>query len=1276
LVDFPIDTMKFYYARFFFFFSAFLIALFAVTTQGWSQCNALRPQVTIDFNTDQDCAPVTVTKYEITYYFNAAQTPANISIRYEWNDPANSVTIVDMGSGLIASAGNTAFTANATFTYNSNNSCTITPTTTIYINGVPCPTSRQVQSAFFWGTEVEGNGRMSTNPINYDVCFNNPVTNAVIEDNSEFNCNIGIEPDNPNRLTRHVQFVYGTNHNAGTTIRNLSLTDGGPQPLTNTAGALVSASTRGSGAVTVTAGYFGPVQAVPFPADGPNAVTFPMNAPANVLNLVNNRFEITLYNWNVCNPWNGDAINPNYEDAVLTRAYIRIVDAPTPDFETRDALNTPAVDFCINETIHFANQTPNVGSYSYWWTFYDDAVGNVVLSNSSSANPTFSYPTGGQKLIRLTASNPSAQGGCVEEITHLVTITPSMTARIRISNLSDVIITPNFCQEAASPLTTFTVRFRDVSTGTTTAQTRWRWEFYNEANSLVRQEPTGGGYSTTSIGPFDIAYINKGTYRIKLIIIDNVTLCETTDEVQVRVFEKPVPVFTAPRVCAGTMTSFNEASTLSPINGESIVLREWDFNYDGVTFNKDPAFDNQSAFTRSLGAAGTHQVALRVTTNQNACSNILVVPVVVDPIPTASFTPDVTNGCSALRVSFTNTSVSAQPDVIDRFVWEVDEGSGFSVLATEHPGDPGFTGVFVHDFNNPNAVNKVFNIRLRVVTVNNCEKFSAPVAITVTPKAKAGFISANYSPFNDNCSPISVKFDVDAATKALSPTDYTWRVSDLSGVLSQVSTGTTPTYTQLFTNTSSLIKDFQVTLIASLASGCSGDSTRTIRVSPIPVSSFTIDTILFDCERMRLRFAATQKGLQYHWVISENNVIMSGTTSSDDVVEYEVTRISSAINLAVSLDTRNLANCPSPVTTKSVVVPQKDVINASFTVTPKTQSFPNTTVNITNTTNAGTWTYLWDFGDHVTSVESGTSLQHTYAMSGNYTITLKVSSGSCIETYTQSVIILATPPFVDFDYAPPSGCAPLTVKFTNLSKGAEPDKYVWEFGDGQATSNAINPTYTYYEPGKYTVSLTAANPTGQTTRVTKQEIIEVYPVPDAQFDVKPKEVVVPDGVLFTSNRSFQATSFLWDFGDGNTSAEVQPQHNYAEVGEYTITLIAYNDYGCSDTTKMEGVVKAIRGGQVLIPNAFSPSTSGSGGTTPGSGKNDVFMPLMRGVTEFEMLVFNRWGVLLFETRDQNRGWDGYYNGKLCAQDVYVYKLTASFSDGQKVTRTGDINLIR
>ncbi len=96
----------------------------------------------------------------------------------------------------------------------------------------------------------------------------------------------------------------------------------------------------------------------------------------------------------------------------------------------------------------------------------------------------------------------------------------------------------------------------------------------------------------------------------------------------------------------------------------------------------------------------------------------------------------------------------------------------------------------------------------------------------------------------------------------------------------------------------------------------------------------------------------------------------------------------------------------------------------------------------------------------------------------------------------------------------------------------------------------------------------------------------------------------------------------------------------------------------------------------MVPNAFSPNVSsiGSGGSS--NGKNDVFLPLTRGVVEFELLVFNRWGELLFESQDTERGWDGYYNGKLCPQDVYMYKLTALYENGERVVRVGDINLIR
>jgi gliding motility-associated-like protein len=1268
--------MKLFWFRFTYLLLGVCLFLLLFPVESFGQCNTLRPQVTIDFNTDQDCAPVTVTQYSITYYFNAPQNPNNIQIRYEWNDPANTITNVAVGSGLVVTAGNTAFTASASFTYTNNNSCTITPTSYIIIGGAICQTSRQEQSAFFWGTEQQGNAHMSMNPLNFDVCFDNPVVNASFRDNSDFNCRLGIEPDNPNRLTRHVQFVYGTNHNVASTIRDLSLTNAGAQPLTDGTGSLVTPQTRGTGAVTVTAGYFGPIQAVPFPADGPNAVSFPMNAPANSLNLVGNRFEITLYNWNACNPWNGDAVNPNYEDAVLTRSYIRIVQAPSPNFETRDNLGVPTTDFCINEQIFFANLTPNTNAFNYTWTFFDDATGTTSIGTSGNRNPTFSYPTGGQKLVRMRATNPAAHGSCIEEITKLVNITPALIAKIQTSDLSDVPITPFFCQNSSTPFTNFNVRFRDVSAGTATAQTKWKWEFYDENNVLFRQEPTGGGYSNTPLGPFDLSYLNRGVYRVKLTIIDNVTLCETSDEVEVRVYENPIAFFNATSVCEGQATAFTESSTLNSINGEAIVLREWDFNYDGVTFNKDPSFDNQTTFTRSMGVGGIYSVALRVSANQNTCSSLIVVPVRVSPLPSASFTPDISSGCSELTVNFTNNSVNGQPDVIDRFVWEVNKGAGFEVVATQRPTDPGFSNVFSHTFTNPSPSNKTCDIRLRVVTVNNCERVSPPATITVLPGTDAGFSSLNYSPFNSNCSPVSVNFSADAATQSLLPTDYTWKVRDLSGVISQASTGTTPMYTYNFVNSSSLMKDFQVTLTVSLASGCFGDSVRTIRISPVPVSTFDIDTLQFDCERMRLRFIATQKGLHYHWIISENTTVISDATSASDWIDYEVVRSTTDNNLAVSLETRNLANCVSTRTTQSVIVPKRDVINASFTVSPALQTLPNSTVSITNTTNAGAWTYEWTFGDGASSTSIGPALQHVYSTFGTYTITLKVRNSICVETQTKSITILPIPPIAEFDFAPNAGCVPLTVRFTNRSQYADPDKYVWEFGDGEENSKAVSPSHIYYEPGKYTVSLTAINSNGTTTKVTKPLIIEVHPQPKALFEVKPKVVTMPGGILYTSNRSFEANSFIWDFGDDTKSTEAQPQHSYSKEGEFSISLIAFNDYGCSDTARIVNAVKVIKGGQVLIPNAFSPNSTGSTGSNPDSGKNDVFLPLMRGVVEFEMLIFNRWGELLFETRDEQFGWDGYFNGKLCPQDVYVYKLTASFDTGEKIVRVGDVNLIR
>jgi gliding motility-associated-like protein len=1247
---------------------------FFVSYQVAAQCNTLRPQIDISFNTDQDCAPVAVTQFQVTFFFNAAQDPATISILYEWNDPANSTTLIDDSNGLIATAGNTAFTANATFTYFDNSGqCSIVPSVSILINGVLCPTSTQTQSAFFWGTDEQANGVVTLDPVNWDVCFDNAVTNAVFEDASDFNCNITIEPDNPNRLARHVQFVYGTNHNPAATIRNLTLTDGGVQNLTDAAGNLSTPATRGA-VMPVTGGYFGPIDAIPFPADGPTSVTFPMNAPASVLNAVGNRFEITLFNWNVCNPWNGDALNPNYEDAVVTRGYITIIDAPAPSFATRDVNNVVTSDFCINETIFLRNLTPNIGNHAYTWRFYDDAAGTNLLATRTSFNPTFSYPTGGLKLIRLTATNPTAQTPCVEDFTALVNITPALSANILVTDLLDVPITPDFCQEAAAPRTNFNVRFHDNSVGTVTANTRWRWEFYDENDVLIFASPAVG-YSPTALGPFDRVFSTPGTYRVRLAIRDNVTSCESTDEVTVRVFEKPQPAFTFNRVCDGSAVNIVDASTLNSVAGSQIVQWEWDMDYDGVTFSKDPALDGQRNFNHIFPSAGSFRVALQVTTDQGSCSQILEQTVIVDPLPVANVTSDVTSGCSTLQVEFTNMSILGQPDVIQEYRWEIDGGSGYVVDSVQRPTDPGFGPIFIRDFKNVTAGNKVFNVRLRVITVNGCENVSAPIAITVNPGPTSGFVSLNYSPFNNNCSPVSVDFEVDNQTQSLGPTDYEWTITDANGIIDQMSSGTSPNFTYNFVNNTQLIKDFLITLRATLPTGCFGDSTRTIRVSPVPSSAFNITTPLNDCEKMTLHMDAVQKGLvEYEWSISVNGTVVFASTSVGDNFDHTVNRIPTGPqNVDVTLITTNVANCQSVLTTQSVVVPQGNTLNVDFTATPASQTLPNATVTINNNTTPGPWSYVWDFGDGTTSTDPNIT-SHTYLTSGTYTIKLRVIDNDCEVSQTATVTINPVPPIVDFDYFPASGCSPLTVSFVNKSQFTDPSTYFWSFGANQGTSQAVNPSYTYFESGLYSVSLTASNSTGQTVTTTKSLIIEVFESPIAQFAVYPQVLDIPGDILYTNNRSIGATSYFWDFGDGTTSTEIEPQHKYEDEGTFDIVLVATNNLGCRDTARLSSPVKAVVSGQLLIPNAFKPNPNGPGSVDKMN--NEVFIPLMNRVKKFKMFIFNRWGTMLFQSDNQEFGWDGYFDGRLCPQDVYVYKIVVEYDDGRQLTRTGDINLIR
>ena len=107
-------------------------------------------------------------------------------------------------------------------------------------------------------------------------------------------------------------------------------------------------------------------------------------------------------------------------------------------------------------------------------------------------------------------------------------------------------------------------------------------------------------------------------------------------------------------------------------------------------------------------------------------------------------------------------------------------------------------------------------------------------------------------------------------------------------------------------------------------------------------------------------------------------------------------------------------------------------------------------------------------------------------------------------------------------------------------------------------------------------------------------------------------------------------------------------------------------------------VEVIGRGEVLYPNVFAPSTSGpSGGWyNPNDPSNEIFFPVHSGVVEYELLIYNRWGELVFETTNVNQGWDGYCGSQRCMEAVYVWKVTVEYINGRKEVLVGDVTLLR
>ena len=312
------------------------------------------------------------------------------------------------------------------------------------------------------------------------------------------------------------------------------------------------------------------------------------------------------------------------------------------------------------------------------------------------------------------------------------------------------------------------------------------------------------------------------------------------------------------------------------------------------------------------------------------------------------------------------------------------------------------------------------------------------------------------------------------------------------------------------------------------------------------------------------------------------------------------------------------------------------------------------------TANGGASGYTWQPGNL-----SGVSVSVTPAIGTTYTAT-GIFYGSCQVTASLFVNVFSRSNAL-FIASPLLGCAPLNVKLTNQSSNAS--AYHWLFSDGGSSFLSF-PNHTF-NAGTWDVTLIANNANNCPDTLTIPHYITVNPKPTANFNTTPifnTPIEVSNATIqFNNLTNGNNNTYAWNFGDNTSSILTNPLHTYSTPGNYYITLVATNSFGCPDTT-VYGVIEVIAPLHISMPSAFTPN-----GDEHNDKFNMIFQPLMQSM---DLQIYNRWGQLIYETTDIKSGWDGTFNGEPQPIGVYTYIVSATFNDGRTATKQGNVTLLR
>ncbi|HEX2629999.1 MAG TPA: PKD domain-containing protein, partial [Chitinophagaceae bacterium] len=557
--------------------------------------------------------------------------------------------------------------------------------------------------------------------------------------------------------------------------------------------------------------------------------------------------------------------------------------------------------------------------------------------------------------------------------------------------------------------------------------------------------------------------------------------------------------------CSPLTVHFTDASTGNPFSWT------WDFGNGQLSTQQNPVI--------TYATPGVYTVRLVVRNTSGIDEEIKTNYIVVSPGPTAQFTANITTACVPATIQFTDqSSVPAGGGTITSWSWSFGDGNTSNLQNPSHTyTSTGF-----------------YTISLTVTTSTGCSSTTAlGNYIRIVDGIDADFIFTEPG----TC---TAPFVVNFTDQSQGPGVFTYLWDFGNGGPTSTLQNPSATYPGPGTYT--------VTLTVQSSLGCSGTTQQTITIAG-KTTDFIAPSSICIGQTITLQNNSSPAPVGSTWDFGD------GTSSS----QINAMKTYTAPGTYSVLLINDYGSCQDSIR-KTVTVIAQPVID--FIADDSTSCTAPFTVQFTDRSPTVGTSWLWDFGDGNTSTQQNPS--HTYTAVGNYTVTLTATmAGGCSGSFTKTQYIQVQPVSIGFANLPAGDCVPFT--FSPLANIVTVDpvvSYTWDMGEPGAIYNTQNPTHTYTTPGVYTITLTVTTQSGCTQTQSFPGGVLAGTPPVVNFSFTPNNVCASTPVQFTdlsTTTPGASVGWQWLFGDGQTSGDQNPLHQYVDTGALNVSLIVSNN---------------------------------------------------------------------------------------------------------------------